>query len=70
MWIETSNEVYAVIFAKHRTQLVHSVVDVVEEVELATEWTFKESTQPILKMVSTKNSYTGIWDATFFINSY
>ena len=78
MWIETSNEVYAVIFAKHRKQLKphSSFTDITGngyhfssgKPEIMTEWGFEKSETPLLKIVQTKeNEEQKDWDVEFFI---
>ena len=78
MWIETSNEVYAVIFAKHRKQLKpHSTFTDITgngyrfssgKPEILTEWGFEKSKTPLLKIVQTKeNEEQKDWDVKFFI---
>ena len=78
MWIETSNEVYAVIFVKHRKQLKpHSSFTDSEgdgyewstgKPEIMTEWGFEKSENPLLKIVQTKqNKEQKDWDVEFFI---
>ena len=74
MWIETSNEVYAVIFAKHRKQLKpHSSFTDVEggmvgRPEIITEWGFEKAETPLLKIAQTKeNKEQKEWDVKLFI---
>ena len=78
MWIKTSNEVYAVIFAKHRKQLKpHSSFTDREgdgyewssgKPEVMTEWGFENAENPLLKIVQTKQSKEQKdWDVEFFI---
>lgn len=78
MWIETSNEVYAVIFAKHRKQLKphSSFTDSTGngyhfssgKPEIVTEWGFEKAETPLLKIVQTKeNEEQKDWDLEFFI---
>lgn len=78
MWIETSNEVYAVIFAKHRKQLKphSSFTDMTGNgyhfssghPEIITEWGFENAETPLLKIVQTKESEEQeVWDVKFFI---
>ena len=65
MWKETSAEVYAVIMAKHRKELVvHSSFSDPTGTghhfssgspEMLTEWGFKDSEQPLLKIVQRKD---------------
>jgi len=80
MWIETSNEVYAVIFAKHRKdlQVFSSFTDMTGygyefstgKPEVLTEWGFKNSETPLLKIRQTKEYESATeWNAEFFINS-
>lgn len=74
MWIETSNEVYAVIFAKHRKQLKpHASFTDMDgsefgPPEVLTEWGFENSETPLLKIVQTReNKEQKEWDVQFFI---
>jgi len=78
MWKETSNEVYAVIFARHRKELkVHgSFTDSIGNSysfssghpEVITEWGFENSETPLLKLVQTKeNENDKDWSNEFFI---
>ncbi len=80
MWIETSAEVYAVIWAKHKKQLKpHSSFTDMDgngyefssgKPEIMTEWGFDGSETPLLKIVQTKESKEQKdWDANFFIYS-
>jgi len=80
MWIETSAEVYAVIFAKHRKDLspFSSFTDTTGNdylfstgrPEIMTEWGFKDSEFPLLKIVQWKeNESDKDWNADFFIFS-
>ena len=73
MWIETSNEVYAVIFAKHRKQLKphSSFTDCTGngchfssgKPEIMPEWGFEKSETPLLKVDQTKgNAEQREWD--------
>jgi hypothetical protein len=73
-WIETSNEVYAVIFAKHRKQLKpfasFTDSDGMEfgKPEIMTEWGFEDSDNSLLKIVQTKeNREQKEYDVQFFI---
>jgi len=81
MWLETSAEVYAVIWAKHRSELsVHSsFTDVTGhghyvssgKPEILTEWGFKYSDAPLIKSVQTKeNNRQKEWDIAYFIYSH
>lgn len=78
MWIETSNKVYAVIFAKHKKQLQphSSFTDITGngyhwssgKPEIMTEWSFENAKTPLLKVVQTKeNKEQEDWDVKFFI---
>lgn len=78
MWIETSNEVYAVIFAKHSKQLkTHSCFTDITgkgyhfssgKPKIMTEWGFEKAETPLLKIVQTKeNEEQQDWDVEFFI---
>lgn len=77
MWIETSNEVYAVIFAKHKKELAphssYTDIDGVQELSfgrpaIITEWGFRNSENPLLKIVQTKESQSQQeWDFEFYI---
>lgn len=78
MWIETSNEVYAVIFAKHKKQLkVHSSFTDMTGLgyefssgsqEAITEWGFEYADEPLLKIRQTKkNESDKDWNVEFFI---
>ena len=71
MWIETSNEVYAVIFAKHRKQLKphSSFTDSTGNgYHFSSEWGFEKAETPLLKIVQTKeNEEQKDWDVEFFI---
>ena len=80
MWIETTNEVYAVIFATHRKQLkVHASFTDSDgdgwgfssgRPEVMTEWGFENSDKPLLKIIQTKeNKEQKKWDVQFFIHS-
>ena len=80
MWLETSNEVYSVIFAKHRKQLkpFASFTDgsgngypfSTGHPEIITEWGFENSEQPLLKIRQTKESESDKeWSNEFFIFS-
>jgi hypothetical protein len=78
MWTETSAEVYAVIRAKHAKEMgVHGSFTDVEgngfhfssgRPTIETEWGFKESDTPLLKIIETKeNREQKDWDVQFFI---
>lgn len=78
MWIETSNEVYAVIFAKHKKQLKpHASFTDPEgngyifsngKPEIMTEWGFENAEHPLLRIVKTKESKEqNDWEVKFFI---
>ena len=78
MWIETSNEVYAVIFAKHKKQLKPhaSFTDSTGDgyhfssgrPEIMTEWGFEKSETPLLKIVQWKESKSDKdWNVDFYI---
>lgn len=75
MWIKTSNKVYAIIFAKHKKQLIphSSFTDITGseyhgKQEIMTEWGFEKSETPLLKVVQTKeNEEQKDWDMEFFI---
>lgn len=79
MWIETSEEVYAVIFAKHKKQLrVHSSYSdqtgtnpfTMGTPTMETEWGFEQHKNPLLKIVQTKkDSEQKDWDVEVFIYS-
>jgi len=77
-WIETSNEVYAVIFAKHRKQLKPHASFTDNEgdgyefssgrPEIITEWGFENAETPLLKIVQTKKTKDQKdWDVVFYI---
>ncbi len=79
MWIETSAEVYAVIFARHKKQLKPhaSFTDMTGDgyhfssgkPEILTEWGFELADSPLLKIVQTKeNKEQENWDTKFYIN--
>jgi hypothetical protein len=78
MWIETSAEVYAVIFAKHKKQLgPHASFTDMDgngwhfssgKPEIMTEWGFKDAEYPLLKIVQTKEDrHQEEWDSKFYI---
>jgi hypothetical protein len=78
MWKETSAEVYYVIHAKHKKDLsVHSSFSDTTGngfnfstgiPEMITEWGFKDSDVPLLKVRQTKvNEYDKEWNCEFFI---
>ena len=78
MWKETSAEVYAVIFAKHRKDFsVHSsFTDITGNgyefstgrPELLTEWGFRESNIPLLKLRQSKEFESDKeWNIEYFI---
>lgn len=78
MWKETSNEVYAVIFAKHRKELtVHSSFTDISgndhhfsdgHPEMTTEWGFANAVSPLLKITQWKESNDDKdWNVEFFI---
>ena len=74
MWKETSNEVYAVIFAKHRKELKphSSFTDMTGfssgRPEVITEWGFENAEKPLLKIIQTKEEeLQKEWDVEFFI---
>jgi len=78
MWLETSAEVYAVIFARHKKDLSpHSSFTDMDgngyhyssgKPEIMTEWGFRDSDSPLLKIVQSKeNKEQKEWDAQFFI---
>lgn len=78
MWIETSNEVYAVVFVRHKRDLtVHASFTDVDgnglpfssgKPEILTEWGFKNAETPLLKIVETKDDKDQKeWDAKFYI---
>ena len=78
MWKETSAEVYYVIHAKHKKDLcVHSSFSdhtgdgfdfSSGRPEMITEWGFKNSDQPIVKIRQTKeNKSDREWVSEFFI---
>ena len=78
MWKETSNEVYAVIFAKHRKDLKphSSFTDMTGtgyefssgRPEVVTEWGFENAENPLLKIRQTKEEESQKeWDVEFFI---
>lgn len=80
MWLETSAEVYAVIMAKHRKDFsVHSSFSDPDgfcndfsagKPEMVTEWGFKSSETPLLKIVqSKKDKDQKEWDSNFFIKA-
>ncbi len=79
MWIETSAEVYAVIFAKHRKQLKPhaSFTDSTGNgyhfssghPEVMTEWGFENADFPLLKIIQTKDKEEDKeWDVQYFIS--
>lgn len=78
MWIETSAEVYAVIFAKHRKQLApfasftDSNGDGYEfssgRPEVMTEWGFRDCEKPLLKIRQTKERASDKdWNCEYWI---
>lgn len=78
MWIETSAEVYYVILAKHRKNLgvYSSFSDPTGNglefssgrPEMITEWGFKTSDQPLIKIRQTKeNESDREWEYEYFI---
>ena len=78
MWIETSNEVYAVIFARHKKDLKpHSSFTDMDgkgyhfstgRPEIMTEWGFEKAEAPLLKIVQRKESHEDKeWIPEFFI---
>lgn len=78
MWKETSNEVYAVIFAKHKKDLKphSSFTDMTGtgyefstgHPEVLTEWGFENAENPLLKIRQTKeNESDKDWNVEFFI---
>ena len=78
MWKLTSAEVYAVIFARHKNELsVHaSYTDPTGDgyhfssgrPEIMTEWGFEQATEPLLKIVQSKNKISEKeWKSEFFI---
>ena len=80
MWLETSCEVYSVIFARHKKDLKphSSFTDVTGNgyhfssghPEAMTEWGFDKADRPLLKIVQTKeNEEQQDWDAKFYIYS-
>lgn len=80
MWIETSNEVYSVIFARHKKQLKphSSFTDSTGNghhfstghPEIITEWGFENAENPLLKIRQTKDREDDKdWNVEFFINS-
>jgi len=80
MWIETSAEVYSVIFARHKKQLSphSSFTDMTGSgyqfstgrPEMMTKWGFRDADFPLLKIVQTKeNESQKEWDIKFYIFS-
>jgi len=77
MWIETSREVYSVIFAKHDKELSpHASFTDGEGIfigsggkpEMLTEWGFKGATQPLIKAHSHKESrHDKEWNHKYYI---
>lgn len=78
MWVETSKEVYAVIMAKHRKDMcVHSsFTDSTGngyefssgKPTIHTEWGFKDSDYPLLRVEDEKeNEQQKDWETKFFI---
>ena len=78
MWKETSAEVYAVIWARHRKDLsaFASFTDMSGQgyefstghPEVLTEWGFKDSESPILKIVQRKEYESDKeWNVEYFI---
>ena len=78
MWKETSNEVYAVVFAKHKKDLTPhaSFTDVTGNgyhfsdghPKIITEWGFKNADNPLLKIEQWKeNESDKDWNVEFFI---
>ena len=78
MWIETSREVYAVIWARHQKDLApfSSYTDSTGDgthfsngkPEIMTEWGFRNSESPLIKIVQTKKDKDQKeWDSEFFI---
>ena len=78
MWKETSAEVYAVIWARHRKELsaFASFTDMsgqgyefsTGKPEVLTEWGFKDSESPILKIVQRKECESDKeWENEYFI---
>ena len=78
MWKETSNEVYAVIFAKHKKDLKphSSFTDMTGNgyhfssghPEIITEWGFENAENPLLKILQWKeNEEDKDWTVEFFI---
>ena len=62
MWKETSAEVYYVIHAKHKKDFSSG------RPEMITEWGFKTSDQPIVKIRQTKERESDReWASEFFI---
>lgn len=81
MWIETSNEVYAVVFARHRKELkpFSSFTDSTGDgyhfstgkPEIMTEWGFENAENPLLKIVQTKQTKDQKdWDVKFYIHCH
>lgn len=79
MWTETSAEVYAVIMAKHRKDMVvHSSFSdptgngnhfSTGHPEMNTEWGFRGSDKPLLRIEQHKeNESTKEWTNQYFIN--
>jgi len=78
MWVETSAEVYAVIFARHRNALKpHSTFSDPDgygyewssgRPEMLTEWGFDGAKTPLIKIVQTKEHRDcKEWDNKFYI---
>ena len=79
MWKETSNEVYAVIFAKHRKDLVvhSSYTDMTGNgyewsnghPDVVTEWGYRASEIPLIKIRQTKEHESDKeWNNEFYIH--
>lgn len=78
MWIETSREVYAVIWARHQNNLSphSSFTDPTGDgyefssgkPEILTEWGFKNAEKPLIRIVQTKDDKEQKeWDSKFYI---
>jgi len=78
MWKQTSAEVYAVIWARHKSDLTvfatftDSTGDGYEfstgRPEVLTEWGFKDSETPLIKIIQKKNhKLDKEWNVEFYI---
>lgn len=78
MWIQTSPEVYSVIYVRHKKELVvHSSFSdptgnghtfSTGKPEMVTEWGFKDADTPLIKAVSIKdNEQVKDYETNYFI---